>query len=261
MTEGGIDLEKALGTARRAAAEAARIALRYHRGAIPTETKPDGSPVTAADKECDAAIIAVIREAFPDHAVLTEESGLIGDPGAPFRWIVDPIDGTQQFIEGQTVWGNLVALARGSDTLAGAIRLPALGSELWAARGTGAFRDGKRLSVTGTGDWKDARAVYRSRRRLLETPHAPVIRRLFDTAARADYVVGLGSPLEVIQGTADAWIDAGSRIWDLAAPKIVLEEAGGRMTGFDGSARLDAGLAVATNGRLHAHVLAEIAKT
>lgn len=258
MKDGGVDLAKALDTARRAAAEAAGIALRYYRGAIPTETKPDGSPVTAADKECDAAIIAVIRAAFPDHAILTEESGLTGDPESPFRWIVDPIDGTQQFLEGQSIWGNLVALARGTEILAGAIRLPASGSELWAARGQGAFRDGARLSVTATSDWTKSRAVYRSRKRLFATPHAPVIRKLLDTAERADYVTGLASPLAVIEGKADAWIDAGSKIWDLAAPKIVLDEAGGRMTHFDGSGRLDDGCAVATNGLLHAHVLAAI---
>lgn len=200
----------------------------------------------------------MIREAFPDHAVLTEESGSLGNAQSPFRWIVDPIDGTQQFLEGQDVWGHLVALAQGADVLAGAIRLPAIGSELWAARGLGAFRDGKRLAVTRTSDWGRARAVYRSRRRLAASPQASAIQRLFDTASRADYVVGLGSPLEVIQGTADAWIDAGSKIWDLAAPKVILEEAGGRMTHFDGSPRLDDGLALATNGRLHAHVVAAL---
>lgn len=253
-----IDLERALAVARRAAEAAEAVSRRYFKGTVPVETKPDGSPVTAADKECDAAIVAVIRASFPDHAILTEESGLLGDAEAPYCWIVDPIDGTQQFLEGRDIWGHLVALARGADILAGAIRLPAVGGELWAARGLGAFRDGKRLAVTRTADWGRARAVYRSRKRLRESPEGPSIQRLFDTSGRVDYVVGLGSPLEVVQGTADAWIDAGSKIWDLAAPKAILEEAGGRMTHFDGSPRLDGGLAVATNGRLHAHVVAAL---
>ena len=254
----GLDLEKILDTARRAADGAARIALRYFKGTIPVETKPDGSPVTVADKECDAAIIAEIRAAFPGHAILTEESGLVGDPGNPFRWIVDPIDWTKQFLEWKPVWAPLVALAYAVKIVAGAIRLPAIGQEWWAARGIGAFRDGSRLAVARTRRGADARVVYRWRKALWEQPEGAALLALRDSARLAEYVEGLAAPLELIEGKADAWLDMGSKIWDLAAPRILLAEAGGRLTRYDGSESLGKGNVVATNGHLHAHVLAAL---
>ncbi|HEY6180013.1 MAG TPA: inositol monophosphatase family protein, partial [Kofleriaceae bacterium] len=127
------DLERALSVARDAVAAGGAAALAHLRRGVVVETKPDLTPVTAADRAAEDEIIGVIRAAFPDHAILGEEGGARG--AGAVRWIVDPIDGTRGFARGGMMWGPMVALEVAGELVVGALALPALGRTYWAARG------------------------------------------------------------------------------------------------------------------------------
>ncbi len=252
-----LDLAKALATARRAVSAAAEAGLRHFRRGVAVETKPDRTPVTAADRDAEAAILAVIRDAFPDHAILGEESGAHG--GGPSRWIVDPLDGTRGFSRGGFFWGPLVALEHRGEVVAGAMALPVLGETYWAATGMGAFRDGERLRVSGVADWRDATVSCGELGRLLEPPYAGGVAHLARTAASARCYGDLAGAMLVLTGRAEAWLERGVKVWDVAPIKVLVEEAGGRFTDLAGRASVESGHALATNGRLHEHVLAALA--
>jgi histidinol-phosphatase len=249
-----LDLVKALDTARRAVAAAAQAALRHFRAGVAVEVKPDCSPVTAADREAEAAMLAVIREAFPGDDILAEESGAQGE-GADGRWIVDPLDGTRGFSRGGPFWGPLVALEHRGEIVAGAMALPVLGETYWAARGMGAFRDGTRLRVSGIGDWREATVSFGEIGRLLDPPYGDAVAGLARSAASARGYGDLAAAALVLAGRAEAWLECGVKVWDVAPIKILAEEAGGRFSDFAGRPTVESGHAVVTNGRLHAHVL------
>ncbi|HUG52047.1 MAG TPA: inositol monophosphatase family protein [Vicinamibacteria bacterium] len=253
-----VDVERAMDTARHAVLAASAASLRYWRKGVVIDTKPDRSPVTAADRDAEAAILDVIHLAFPHHAVLAEESGETKGEGG--RWIVDPLDGTRGFTRGGSFWGPLVALEVEGDIVAGAIGLPALGETYFAGRGLGAFRDGERLAVSNVGEWSEATLQLGELKAMLAGSRAPGVRSLVAGAASTRGYGDLAGCVEVLSGRADAWLEAGVRPWDIAALKVLVEEAGGRFTDFDGGARyLETGHAVASNSLLHAHVLRALA--
>src|SRR5512138_1745006 len=133
-----LDLDLAMVTARRAVEAASRASLAHFRPGVRVEMKPDRSPVTQADRDSEAAILAVVRSAFPEHGFLGEETGA-HDGSDRTRWIVDPLDGTKGFTRGRTFWGPLVALEHDGEVVAGAMALPALEEVYWAARGLGCW--------------------------------------------------------------------------------------------------------------------------
>lgn len=252
------DLSLALETARAAVEAAARVCLRHFRGPLEIERKPDRSPVTQADREAETAILEEIRRRFPRHSVLSEESGASGE-GSASRWIVDPLDGTRGFTRGGSHWGPLVALEHRGDVVVGAMTLPALGETYWAARGQGCFRDGERLRVSEVSDWTEATLSVGELRNLLAPPHGAAVASLIATAASTRCYGDLAGCAMLLSGRAEAWLEAGVKVWDVAALAILVKEAGGRFTDFDGGAAIDAGRAVATNGELlHGHVLASL---
>ncbi|HWP35251.1 MAG TPA: inositol monophosphatase family protein [Thermodesulfobacteriota bacterium] len=251
----GLDLPRALDVARRAVEAAAAASLAYFRRGVAIERKADRTPVTAADRAAEAAILAVIREAFPDHDVLSEESGASG-AGGTSRWIVDPLDGTRGFSRGGPFWGPLVALEHAGEIVVGAAALPALGETYWAARGLGAWRNGTRLAVSAVADWREATLSLGELPSLLAPPHGAGVAELIRTAESARAVGDVAGCALLLCGIADAWLEAGVRIWDLAPLKVLVEEAGGRFTDFAGRPTVASGHAVASNGRLHDHLLA-----
>src|SRR5512134_476203 len=133
-----LDLKLAMETARRAAEAASRASLAHFRRGVRVEVKPDRSPVTAADRDSEQAVLEVVRSAFPAHAFLGEETGEHAG-SASSRWLGDPLDGTRGFTRGGSFWGPLVALEHEGEIVAGAMALPALGETYFAARGRGAW--------------------------------------------------------------------------------------------------------------------------
>jgi len=245
-----VDLERALAVAREAVAAAGAAALAHLRRGVVVETKPDLTPVTAADRAAEDEIVGVIRAAFPDHAILGEEGGARGTGAV--RWIVDPIDGTRGFARGGIMWGPMVALEVAGTLVAGALALPALGRTYWAARGAGAWRDGERLAVSEIAELGDATLSLGELRRLASLPG---VQSLIAGAASTRCYGDLAGCALVLDGRAEVWIEGGVQPWDLAAPAILIREAGGRFTDWQGGPSFEAGHGVASNGAIHELVL------
>ena len=254
-----LDLDLALATARRAVEAASAASLAHFRRGVRVETKPDRTPVTAADRDAEAAVVATLRAAFPTHAILGEESGShAGD--AATRWIVDPIDGTRGFTRGGSFWGPLVALEHDGRVVAGAMAMPALGETYWAARGRGAFlaRDGGdpvRLQVSGISDWAESSLSFGEFRGVFAPERERAMLGLARSAAQARCYGDLAGAAMVLTGRAEAWIEAGVQVWDIAPLLVLAEEAGGRFTDLTGKATSASGNCLLSNGRVHDHVL------
>ena len=258
MTPLDLDLDLALETARRAAEAAGRAALAHFRTGVAVERKPDRSPVTAADRDAEAAILEIVRAAFPAASILAEETGAhAGDPS--LRWIVDPLDGTRGFTRGGSFWGPLIALEHNGEIVAGAAALPAAGELYFAARGRGCHRgDGAPVRLSGIDDWAEATISVGELPRLYETAGAAGVGALVRTAASARCYGDVAGALMVLAGRAEVWLEAGVRIWDIAPMKILFEEAGGRFTDLAGVPTVGNGHALGSNGRLHDYVLATL---
>jgi histidinol-phosphatase len=246
--------------ARKAVEAASAVSLRYFRSGTAVETKTDGSPVTLADRDSEKAILEIVRAADPDASILAEESGAEAGAGAG-RWIVDPLDGTRGFTRGGSFWGPMVAYERDGAILAGAIALPALGAVYWAGKGCGAWRGDDRLRVSERDRWNESTLSLGELSRLLSPPWRDAIVSLSARASSTRCYGDLAGGAMVLDGRAEVWIEAGVNEWDLAPLRILVEEAGGRFTDFDGGTDLAKGCAVATNGRLHDDVLAALAQS
>jgi histidinol-phosphatase len=247
-------LEQAMNTARLAAVQGAQTALRFFRSGVSPEWKDDRSPVTEADREAEAVIVATIQAQFPQHGILAEESGFL--PGdQEYRWIIDPIDGTRGFIRAGKFWGSLVALEYRGQVVAGAMALPALELEYWAGRGLGCFRNGIRVQVSQESRWEDATLSLGELQHLLSPPYQSAITGLIQTAASTRCYGDPGGLMMVLDGLADVWMEAGVKPWDLAAASVLIEEAGGRFSNFRGTHDLNDGTAIASNGLLHEEIL------
>ncbi len=257
-----LDLPRAVDVARRAVEAAAAAALAHFRAGVRVETKPDRTPVTAADREAEEAIVRVVREAFPSHAILGEETG--AHAGDETRWIVDPIDGTRGFTRGGSFWGPLVAVEHRGRIAAGAMTLPALGETYWAGRGMGAWlrrgaRPAVRLQVSGISSWEDSTLSLGEMQFLLAPERAPRVLSLVRSAAQTRCYGDLAGCALVLTGRAEAWLEAGVKVWDLAPLQVLVEEAGGRFTDFAGHPGVESGDCVASNGLVHDHVLRALA--
>lgn len=256
MTE--VDLDRALDVAKKALDAAGRAAMKHYDVGVKVETKPDRSPVTAADRESEVAILEVLTAAFPDHSILAEESGA-QDKAAHARWIVDPIDGTRGFTRGGKFWGALIALELDGEIVVGAMGLPALGDQYWARKGGGTFKNGAPCRVTAIDALEDATVSLGEMGPLLSPPHGERVTNVVRRAASARCYGDLKGVAMILDGLADVWLEFGVKPWDLAPTKILLEEAGGRFTTFDGGDSVHLGHAVGSNGRLHDAVLSMLA--
>ena len=167
-----IDLHKELEIGRSIARQAGEIALRYYRTGIAFEAKPDDSPVTLADRECEQFIARELERAFPDDGLLGEE-GAQKPSRSGRRWIIDPIDGTRDFVRGNPVWANLIGLEADGEVVAGFAYMPALGELFAATRGGGAFVNAERMHASRHRQRQPGRAVLRQP----ELRGAPAVRR------------------------------------------------------------------------------------
>ena len=268
MTDVPAAYQQARAVALAAAQAGGRAALAHFRRAdLVVEWKADESPVTRADREAEAAVRAVVAAAYPDDAWLGEETGEApGAGGAPNgrRWIVDPIDGTRNFVRGVPLWATLVALEAatpaGDRVVAAAVGLPALGEWYDAVLGGGARCNGTPIRVAATTALDQALWCF-------ETPawfrdHG--LGRVFDElCARTALQRGLGDAyghMLVASGRAEIVVEPQLSVWDVAATSLVVSEAGGRFSDLDGTPSLRANNAVITNGTLHERVLEIIAR-
>lgn len=260
------DLQHAFDIARAAARAGADVAMQHFRKLRDSEIarKADNSLVTIADREAEQAIIEVIQRAFPDHAILGEEGGDASPPGPEGerqrpRWIIDPIDGTRAFASGGDYWGPLVALQDESGAVdVGVAILPAIGREYAAACGLGCYRDDLQITLESArpvpAAWSDAVLAMGSLPRLFAGAARSAVIELAGACAYAYAGCDLGGCLLLLDGVADAWIETGVKIWDIAALKVLIEEADGVFTDFAGGDDLTKGEAIAGSPWAHTHV-------
>ena len=217
------------------------------------ESKPDLSEVTVADRGTEQALVDAIVARYPDHAILGEEFGVQGGT-ADWQWIIDPIDGTANFVRGVPVWATLIALRRSGVFQLGVVSAPALHRRWWASIGGGAFRDGTPISVSKVSAVADAFISISDG----HWTDAPMRARLGEVLAACHRQRGLGDfwqHMLVAEGAIDVAVEPVVSLWDLAAVQIVVEEAGGRFSDLGGAARADGGNALSSNGLLHETVL------
>jgi histidinol-phosphatase len=247
------DLELALELADLADA----VALpRFRARDLAVETKSDDSPVTDADRRAEAAMRRALGAARPGHAVLGEEEGLVGPPDAAHRWVLDPIDGTANYVRGVPIWATLIGLMEGDDVLVGVVSAPALGRRWWAARGDGAFADGARIRVSDIDTLADAHLAHAGVGTFFEHGHGDALVDLTRRVWRSRGIGDFWMHCLVAEGAFDVAVEPVVSLWDLAAVAVIVEEAGGRFTNLTGHAGPAGGSALSTNGALHADVLA-----
>jgi histidinol-phosphatase len=246
--------EAALDAAVEAARAAGRVALKYYRGGFEVTRKADDTPVTQADREAERVITEVLGRAFPGHGFLGEEFGAAGP--SETRWIIDPIDGTKNFVRHVPIWATLIALEEHGEITVGVVHNPVTGDLYTARRGGGAFLNGERVDVSDEGDLSRAFLVHAGLRTVRAAGRWTEFLRLVDATDRqrgfGDY---LGYGL-VAEGKVEIYAELDLKPWDLAPCKLLVEEAGGRFTDWDGNPTIYTGTALATNGRLHAAALA-----
>jgi histidinol-phosphatase len=248
-------LEREIDLAQRVAARSAELALSYQSKGIRAESKPDDSPVTIADRECERLICAALEEAFPDDGILGEEGARKGSRNGR-RWIVDPIDGTRDFVRGNFLWSVLIGLEEGGETAAGVAHLPLLKQTCWAVRGEGAYRNGTRLRVSEIADPREAVLSVNSLNRLGAMHFAP---RLIAWAQQFWAYRCLGGTPDAIMlaaGELEVWIEPKVAEWDLAAVQVILEEAGARFFDLQGKRTIYGSSAVACTPGLETEVRA-----
>ncbi len=234
---------------------------RYRAMDLRVETKPDRTPVTDADRAVEQALRAAIREERPDDAVYGEEFG--GELRDGRQWVLDPIDGTANFLRGVPVWATLIALVVDGVPVLGVVSAPALGRRWWAAEGEGAWlAEGseapRRLTASGVRELADASLSYNDIQYWRKAGRTDQLLNLVDTVWRTRAYGDFWPYMMIAEGSVDAVAEFGPAVYDLAALRPIVEEAGGRLTATSGAHVLDGGDALATNGHLHDAMLAAI---
>ena len=250
------ELRRWLEVAQAACDEADVVARQHFRRDLQIETKPDRTFVTQADTAIETRIRERLLDAFPDHGLVGEEFGTEA-AGASVRWYIDPIDGTHNFMRGVPLFGTLLAVERDGELQAAVLSAPALDERWWAHRGGGAWARNRgettprRIGVSRVASLGSAQVLYGGGRSILASGRAPGFEALLDAAWRERGFGDFWGYTLLAEGAAEAMVEVGLNAWDAAAPLVLVEEAGGRATDFDGRRAIDSGSFIASNGHLH----------
>lgn len=250
-----MNLQPYLNFAKQLAYRAGRITLAHYNKGIQHNLKPDETPVTAADKAAEEFIRGEIEKTYPSHAIVGEEYGEKAGEGNPFRWFVDPIDGTKSFIKGVPFYSVLIGLEIEGVSRVGAVCFPALDEVLYAADGLGAWCNGRRVHVSDVKDMKKAVFVYTSWSGFRTKKRLDVIENLHRDCF---YGRGWGDAYGyhmVATGRAEIMVDPAIELWDVAAFPPIFREAGGFFGSWDGEEGHTHGEGLACNAALKRKVL------
>jgi histidinol-phosphatase len=227
---------------------------RFRAPDLRVDTKSDHTPVTDADRATEEALREALARLRPEQPIVGEEYG--GDDGADWRWMLDPIDGTLSYANGVPVWATLIALMRGERAVCGVVSAAALGRRWWAATGQGAFTESGRMHVSRTATLEEAYVSCTDVRDFAtrggDSGFREVLRRARVVRALGDF----WSHMLVAEGVIDVAVEAWVNPWDVAATQVIIAEAGGRFSDFDGADRIDSGNVISTNGLLHDEMVA-----
>jgi histidinol-phosphatase len=237
------------------AKSAGSIAMAHLRQGVSETIKPDGTPVTVADKECEQLIRKRIKDMYPADSILGEEEGESGSSNASRRWIIDPIDGTYNYVRHMPIFATLIALEQDGEVVLGVVHAPAMQETFWAERAQGAYKNGLPIKVSPVDTLAQAQINFGGPRRILEMGWWDGLTELVSKTVRQR---GFGDYLSfstVFEGKAEATIEVGVKIWDLAPMKILAEEAGGKFSDLKGGASIKDGSCLVSNGKVHEEVL------
>ena len=247
-----------LGFAHELADLADGLTLPAFRGHLDVRTKADGTWVTAVDVEVEAALRAAIRERFPAHAVLGEEGGREGPADAP-TWVIDPIDGTTNFVRGNPIFATLIAVQVEGAEVAGVVSAPALTTRWDGVAAGPAHQDGRRIHVSAIDRLGDAEVTFGDLVAFHERGLGDLVAAMTVRTSRQRGYGDFWGHCLVAAGSSDVAVEAAVELWDLAAVKVVVEAAGGKFTSLDGRATADGGDALSSNALLHDEVLMLVA--
>jgi histidinol-phosphatase len=235
------------------------IALRHFRRAgLHVEDKEDGSPVSEADRAIEAMARELVKKRSPGLGVYGEEEDETpARHGA--RLIIDPIDGTRNFVRGIPVFASLLAIEEEGELTAGMVSAPALRMRWYAGRGMGAFLGPRRLHVSSIAEIKKAHLFHGDLAGHAEGAVPPAVTLLLSRVERTRGFGDFYQHMLVAEGAGEIALDPKMKPWDVAAVKIIVEEAGGRSTAFSGEDTIDAPTLLSTNGHLHDAVVAALA--
>jgi histidinol phosphatase-like enzyme (inositol monophosphatase family) len=215
------------------ARKAGELALKIREGNLGVESKSDESPVTIADRECEKLIVAELQRSFPEDGLLGEE-GASRESSNGRRWIIDPIDGTRDFIRNTRAWSVLIGLEEKGQVVAGFAYFPSTGEMFSAAQGQGAFRDGHRIQASGIQKKSEALLCCNGLGFMHRCPFAGELLQWLSEFWTVRSMGGCLDAMLVATGSADAWIEAQAKPWDLAPLKIIAEQAGCVTFDFEG---------------------------
>ncbi len=252
-------LEKLLDFAAKTVKKSEAITLKYYEKKLKFRVKANNSPVTIADTKCEDFILGRIKAKYPGHAVLGEERGEVKS-GSDFKWIVDPVDGTKNFMRKYPYWGTLLALEHEGEIVLGIISLPALKEFMHAAKGMGCYLNNRKAKVSKINKLKDSYLIHGGIDYILAEPYK---NNFAELAASCYYSRGFGDchgHAFIIKGQAEVMFDPHVAPYDVAAVKICAEEAGGMFTDLNGNKTIYSGTALTTNGKVHEEVLGIINK-
>jgi histidinol-phosphatase len=228
---------------------------RFRAVDLRVDTKADATVVSDADHAAEEAIRERVRHGRAGEGVLGEEGG---DDGGDVRWVVDPIDGTQNFVRGVPVWATLIALEREGEPVVAVVSAPALGHRWWATGGGGAFGDGETIRVSHIVRLEEASVSVTSPRSMahagLEREYMALSHQAWSSRTFSDF----WQYMLVAEGAVDVGLDPVMSLWDYLPVQLIVEEAGGRCTDFVGAPPRHGGSFAATNGVLHDAVLAAL---
>ncbi len=231
-----------------------KISMKYYKKTLKPKYKADNSPVTIADKKCEEFLINSISDKFPKHDFLAEESGKAGKD-SEFKWIIDPIDGTKNFMRNFPFWGTLIALEHQGEVILGIIALPAMGKIYYAGKGLGCYENKKRVKVSKISELKNSYCIFGGLDYILKEDYKNNFLHLVEMCY---YDRGYGDCFGhtlVIKGKSEFMIDPFVSPYDVAPIKICIEEAGGMFTDIKGEKSIYTGSAVTSNGIMHDEVL------
>ncbi len=239
------------------------IAMHYFKAihtrseTVRIEMKSDASPVTQADQEIEQKIRAIVAQRYPEMVIFGEEFGM-GQADAPLKLIIDPIDGTKNFIAGIPFFGSLMAIEEKGVLTAAIVSMPRYKERWWAQKGQGSFNSfdpGTRLQVSKTSELSKATAFHSSfaGEKAHKTPASllPLLSQTYRQRGYGDFF----AHMLVASGAGDFAVDYNLGIWDIAPLKLIVEEAGGTVTDIAGEDRIDTGSIVSSNRILHDQVI------
>lgn len=232
--------------------QAGRITLGHFQTAVSVQQKADNSPLTIADQQAEQKLRQLIKAAYPDHGIKGEEFA-DSEANSAYTWIIDPIDGTKSFVCGVPIYANLLALMDSEKALIGIMNFPALNETIYAVRGGGCFWNGRLATVSQTKDLKDA-VLLTSGLHYFKEKQAAWDRLIKATYFQRTWGDAYGYAL-VATGRADVMVDPAMALWDIAPLQLIMEEAGGTLTDWQGTPTIYNEESIGTNGRLLNQVL------